>query len=63
MNKTDLLTAISQQKEKIRILSEYLESEKAKLHQMNEEIERQKPILVKPSQVPDYPRIYEPLRF
>lgn len=64
MNKNDLLTEISQQNEKIRILSEYLESEKAKLSKMTLELEGiQKITYIKQSPVMDYPRIYEPLRF
>ena len=60
-HQNELLTAISQQNEKIRTLNVYLESEKAKLARMNEELDNIKKINW--VYEPTVPRIYEPFRF
>jgi hypothetical protein len=60
-HQNELLKTISQQTENIRNLSAYLESEKAKLARMNEELDNIRNInRVYETTVP---RIYEPFRF
>ena len=66
--KMELLSAIEKQTQNIKMLNTHLETEKAKLVKMNEELvnltkKKEMNVNVLESSFYNYPRIYEPLRF